>query len=176
MESGNKIYEGREFTMKKSFTLITGLILSLYLVACNQQPNIEPKPPDYVDVGGKGIVEGTVQPNLSLLEVMGADGSFIFHYQLKNQTEKIVDFTFSNGMQYDYIIREEESGEQVFQYSHDRAFTEAIVEKELLQGDNLTYRLEVPTQDLEKGNYILEVWLTSESKETYSQKISFEVR
>ncbi|WLD94178.1 BsuPI-related putative proteinase inhibitor [Alkalihalobacillus sp. AL-G] len=117
----------------------------VFLTACGtaQEPNppkaepsngqVQEKP----DSGGNGIVAGKVEINAVSINTNKAV------FEVKNQTEQIVELQLSSGQQFDLWITDE-SGNEVFHWAEGKVFTQALMTKTLKQGESLTYEVEYP--------------------------------
>ncbi|PDZ94203.1 proteinase inhibitor [Bacillus cereus] len=109
----------------------------------------------------QGIVAGKIEPSLKTLK----NGGYNFEYTLKNQTEKVKEFTFSSGQKMDYILKDE-NGNKIKQFSEGKMFTQAIEKVSLVQGEEKTFGT-IELGNLKKGTYQLEVWLTAQGNDDF---------
>ncbi|MET3697099.1 intracellular proteinase inhibitor BsuPI [Bacillus oleivorans] len=107
----------------------------------------------------------------SSLKVDQQDEGWKWSFDVVNQTEAKQTVTFSSGMEYDYILYKD--GEKIEQFSDGKQFIMIYQEKELAQGDKLHY--EGSFQNLEPGNYTLEVWLAAKGVAQAKKTVSFAV-
>jgi hypothetical protein len=132
------------------FIVIVTLIMSLTGCGTAESPN----PPDTeptngqvqqkTDSGGKGIVAGNVEINAVSFDKNKAV------FEVKNQTENVVQLQLSSGQQFDLWITDE-NGNQVYHWAEGKMFTQALMTKTLKQGESLTYEIEYP--ELAPGKY-----------------------
>lgn len=110
----------------------------------------------------------------SLIQEKSENKQLHFEYTIENKTGKTINLTFNSGQKFDYILKDQQ-GRIIKQDSKGKAYTQAIIEKELKQGARLSY--DIYLKDLEPGEYTLEAWLTSSSeKSNYKEKIQFVVK
>lgn len=102
-----------------------------------------------------GIAAGSVEPTLTYEQ---KNGTAIFHFKLKNQTERVVTYHFTTSQRYDYKI-ETTDGELVKQYSKDRMFTQVLGDLKLKQAEEADFTSKV--SDLSPGKYKITFWLTA---------------
>jgi hypothetical protein len=120
--------------------------------------------------GQEGIVAGSIEPSLQVIEQQNEKGLLI-RYELKNQTEKEKVFQFSTSQKFDYVIKDK-SGKVVYQYSKNHMFMQVLSSLKLKQAD--TFKQDILVKDLQPGTYELEVWMTPKGEtEDYRQKITF---
>lgn len=121
---------------------------------------------------GEGIVAGSIEPKLGVLEQK--TGSALLRYELKNQTEQVKVFEFTSGKKFDYIVKDK-SGKKVYQYSSDHMFTQAFSKLTLKQGE--TFSQDIMVKNLPAGTYTVEIWLTAKNEENdYRQKQTIEIK
>jgi len=58
---------------------------------------------------------------------------------VQNSGDESATLTFNDGQTYDFIVREMPMGNEVWRWSHDKAFTEAIWSMTLMPGDKKSY-------------------------------------
>lgn len=82
----------------------------------------------------------------------------IFTMELINTGDDTVELGFSSGQQFEIVVTNAETGEEVYRYSEGRAFTEAFVYKPVEPGQSLTWK-EVWEygNDIQPGTYNAEV-------------------
>jgi hypothetical protein len=130
----------------------------------NESQNLESE-----DNNNNGIVAGAIVPSAT---VTGSNNNITVAYQLKNQTEKVKEFVFNTSQKFDYILARED-GTIISQYSEGKMFLQAITYLTLKQGES--YEIPVRLTNLEEGNYILTIWLTTKSMEDYKIQVPFAV-
>jgi len=101
-------------------------------------------------------------------------GNGRFQYSIKNQTEKEKTFQFTSSQRFDYAVKTTK-GQQVYLFSSVALFMNVLGEETLNPGNELTYDIDLTELNLEKGTYILEVWLTAEEAENYKKVTEFVV-
>lgn len=184
--------------MKKLLLVPCAVVLSLSLVGCgfnvesqeelSKEPVVSESLPVAEDIEGASttLPEGSGDPNdpatsgIVAGEVMGyimdiihEDGSHEYKYAIVNQTPQVEKFTFNSGMLVDYTITDS-NGEKVYQHSEEMMSTMAIVEKELKQGKNMEFDIELP-EDLEAGTYTVEAWLNHNGENQHKETIEITV-
>ena len=75
---------------------------------------------------------------LPSVQATSVGDSVQFVLQLTNTTDEAVDLEFTSGQSYDFVVRSP-AGEEVWRWSADRAFTQALREEVLAAGETLTY-------------------------------------
>ncbi|GAM15720.1 BsuPI-related putative proteinase inhibitor [Mesobacillus selenatarsenatis] len=149
--------------MKK---LLMILLLGLLMTGCgtgNQVSN------NSENKGGAGIVAGEIAASLT------EESPLIFQYEVKNQTEEEVTLEFTSSQRYDYSVKTKD-GKEVFLFSSVASFLQALGEEKLKQGESLTYDIDLHELNLEKGDYILTVWMTPKGGKKYEMSKEFTVQ
>jgi hypothetical protein len=90
------------------------------------------------------------------------NNTVIVEYKTKNISDKMVKLTFPTGLKVDYIIYDEQ-GTKVKQYSDVVMATQAIVEVELQNGEEINQEFTI--SDLSNGKYVVELFLTAKEEE-----------
>jgi hypothetical protein len=108
-----------------------------------------------IETTGSGIVAGDVVPQLS---VELKEKNIVLHYEIKNQTEHPVTYTFPTSQLFDYTITSKD-GDVVRKYSDGLMFSQIVSTITMKQGESLTYNPVV--SDLPKGTYLVTIWLTA---------------
>ena len=87
------------------------------------------------------------------------NGDLMYEFKLNNITDKDIDLTFASLQEFDFILKAQD-GTKVFQYSDDRAFGEAFVERTIPVNGSIVIEIDLLEYipDLESGMYSLEVW------------------
>ena len=120
------------------------------------------------DQGGAGIVAGEMAASLT------EEKPLIFQYEVKNQTEEEVTLEFSSSQRYDYSVKTKD-GKEVFLFSSVASFLQALGEEKVKQGEALNYKIDLHELSLEKGDYVLSVWMTPKGGEKYEVTKEFSV-
>lgn len=85
-----------------------------------------------------------------------------FNIQMKNTGEEAVELTFPSGQQYDVVVKSAE-GEEIYRYSKGKAFTEALVNKEIKPGETASWKTawnyQVDEERVESGLYDVDIML-----------------
>ncbi|GAB6455405.1 hypothetical protein bcgnr5369_26580 [Bacillus cereus] len=151
---------------KKQILIASLVIVSATFAGCSKQQKdvsekTEQTPTKQVTKVSQGIVAGKIEPSLKTLK----NGDYNFEYTLKNQTEKVKEFTFSSGQKMDYILKDE-NGNKIKQFSEGKMFTQAIEKVSLVQGEEKIFGT-IELGNLKKGTYQLEVWLTAQGNDDF---------
>ncbi|WP_257348311.1 BsuPI-related putative proteinase inhibitor [Pseudalkalibacillus decolorationis] len=104
--------------------------------------------------GGHGIIAGKMEVNVVSFEPNKAV------FEIKNQTERVVELEFTSGQQYDLWITDE-AGNEVFHWAEGKMFTQALKTVKVAQAETLTYEVNYP--ELEPGTYEFKFKVTSKS-------------
>ncbi|MEW8969894.1 MAG: BsuPI-related putative proteinase inhibitor [Mesobacillus sp.] len=120
------------------------------------------------DQGGAGIVAGEMAASLA------EENPLIFQYEVKNQTEKEVTLEFTSSQRYDYSVKTKD-GKEVFLFSSVASFLQALGEEKVKQGEAMSYEIDLHELSLEKGDYVLSVWMTPKGGEKYEVTKEFSV-
>lgn len=149
--------------MKK---LLMVLLLGLLVTGCgtgNQVSNNDE------DRGGAGIVAGEMAAKMT------EESPLIFQYEVKNQTEEEVTLEFTSSQRYDYSVKTKD-GKEVFLFSSVASFLQALGEETVKQGESLTYDISLQELNLDKGDYILTVWMTPKGGKKFEVTKEFTVQ
>lgn len=97
------------------------LLAALWLAACTR-----PLPPDGVATPAPPQPPQSVQTGLvTSLQVETGD-TVVLTLQVTNPSTAPVAFTFSSGQSYDFVVRPAGAGAEVWRWSADRGFTQAV--------------------------------------------------
>ncbi len=144
------------------------LLLGVMLTACGMG-NTETAQGDNPDSNGSGgIVAGVMEPNLEEI------APFIYQYEVKNQTEKIVTLNFSSSQRFDYAVKSKE-GKDVYLFSSVAMFLQVVGEEEVKQGESLIYMIDLSDLSLSPGEYILSAWMTPMEGKEFESSVEFVV-
>lgn len=75
---------------------------------------------------------------LPSVQATSANDSIEFVLQVTNTTSSPVPLTFSSGQTHDFVVYDA-SGAEVWRWSEDRMFTQAVREESVPPGETLTY-------------------------------------
>lgn len=147
----------------------TWLLLGLLLAGCGtgEKPAVD-EGEEAVNTVESGIVAGEMEA--SLIE----KSSLIFQYDVKNQTEEEVSLEFSSSQRFDYSVQTK-AGEEIFLFSSVANFLQALGKETVKQGASLNYEIDLHDLNLQKGEYVLSVWLTPMDGEKYKVNKDFSV-
>lgn len=110
------------------------------------------------------MMTGTPDPHPELaasLQVTPAEGTVAFALQVTNASDTPVELVFPTGQSFDFLVLRD--GQEVWRWSLDRMFTQAIREETLPPGETLHYRAEWDARAARPGEYRAVGRLTSTS-------------
>ncbi len=95
------------------------------------------------------------------MEIVDAEEKLDIHFSLKNISGKHLQIAHGSGQQYDISVYNEQ-GEEVYRWSYNKAFTQALIQRKLKQGDQLDFEEEWRLADsngepVPAGNYTIEI-------------------
>jgi len=154
--------------MKKKTLMIVFVMIAIALAGCGKEEGKEKDKKNYDDPVNQGIVAGEVMTSI----MDKGDGTFEF--KVKNQTEKEVEFNFSDGQRYDYSIKTKD-GKEIYRYSSDMMFTQDLGKENLKQGEELAYPIDLKKHNLVKGDYVIEAWLTAAGEKEYKVLMDYNI-
>ncbi|WP_188207112.1 BsuPI-related putative proteinase inhibitor [Alkalibacillus aidingensis] len=76
------------------------------------------------------------------IDLENQDDHLIVKMTLEHMGDDEMTLSFSSGQQYEIVVSEQESGEEVYRYSEGKMFTQAIITEDLKPGDQLTWEEE----------------------------------
>ncbi|WP_163103274.1 BsuPI-related putative proteinase inhibitor [Peribacillus alkalitolerans] len=112
-----------------------------------------------------GIVKGEVEGKAKVK--IKKNGNVKLNYKVKNQTEKVVSYTFPSGLTVDYIVYDSE-GKKFTQFSDQVSSTLAIEEMSLKQGEE--YQENFIIEGLPNGKYTIDVFLNAKEDQAMTSK------
>lgn len=118
--------------------------------------------------GGAGIVAGEMAASIK------EHSPLVFQYEVKNQTEQEVTLEFTSSQRYDYSV-ETKDGKEIFLFSSVANFLQALGEEKVKQGEMLSYEIDLHELSLDKGDYILSVWMTPKEGKKFRVTKEFSV-
>ncbi len=121
--------------MLKKYILFGMVGVLLMMAACGTSNGNDDTSGD--DGSESGSVEETFTFDASFTQE--ADRG-VFDLSLVNSGEEPVKLTFSSGQQYEIVVTDPESGEEVYRYSEGMFFTEALIEEELAPDEEMTWQ------------------------------------
>lgn len=148
--------------MKK---LLMVLLLGLLVTGCGTEKQVSNNDQDQ---GGAGIVAGEMAASLT------EESPLNFQYEVNNQTEEEVVLEFTSSQRYDYSVKTKDDKE-VFLFSSVANFLQALGEEKVKQGEALSYEIDLHELSLEKGDYVLSVWMTPKGGKKYEVTKEFSV-
>ncbi|WP_379051493.1 BsuPI-related putative proteinase inhibitor [Metabacillus endolithicus] len=84
-----------------------------------------------------------------------------YEYKVKNQTQETITLEFTSSQRVDYSVSTKE-GQELFLYSSTASFLAALGEETIAPGEEFQYKINLTELNLQKGEYILTVWMTPE--------------
>lgn len=103
---------------------IAVLMMTLLIAGCAPRPG----------AGG----DGEMPELLPSVQVTTGDDTVELVLQVTNTTGSAVDLTFTSGQSFDFVVMDAQ-GAEVWRWSGDRMFTQAIREEVVAPGETLTY-------------------------------------
>ncbi|WP_102028024.1 BsuPI-related putative proteinase inhibitor [Salirhabdus sp. Marseille-P4669] len=87
------------------------------------------------------------------------NGTVTFHMSLKNNASEAMQIGFSSGQQFEIVVKDTESNEEIYRYSEGKMFTEALVFKEIKPNETLDWTFEWEYGDMPTSEWIATVTL-----------------
>lgn len=109
------------------------LVIGLFLPGCSTPRPAAETPPETAVVEAQRLVTSLE------VEVRPAAVRFILH--VTNPTRNAVRLEFSSGQRYDFVVREA-SGQELWRWSADQVFTQAMGTETVAAGGTLRYEAE----------------------------------
>jgi hypothetical protein len=108
------------------------------------------------------------------LETVEENEQLKINFSLQNISGKDLQISFGSGQQYDILVFNERN-EEVYKWSNDKSFTQALIERDLKKGEKLTFTEKWNFKDnkglsIAKGRYNLKVLIMVKMK---SENITF---
>lgn len=110
---------------------------------------------------GAPIGSGQVEELLPSIHARAADGRVEFMLQVTNTTDRPIELHFNSGQSYDFRVLE--GGQEVWRWSSDQMFTQALRSEVLPAGETLTYTAEWEPGPARTGEFTVVGTLTSRS-------------
>jgi len=131
------------------------LLLGMFVAGCGTkgEPLSSNEPDTEVEAEGSGIVAGEMEASIT------EQSPLVFQYEVKNQTEEEIKLEFSSSQRFDYSVQTKE-GDELFLFSSVTSFLQVIGEETVKQWESLSYKIDLHDLELQKGDYVLTVWLT----------------
>lgn len=145
--------------------LVMILLLGLLVTGCGTGDQVSNNDQDH---GGAGIVAGEMAATIT------EKSPFIFQYEVKNQTEQEVTLEFTSSQRFDYSV-EMKDGKEIFLFSSVASFLQVLGEEKIKQGEALNYEIDLHELSLEKGDYVLSVWMTPKEGKKFKVTKPFSV-
>jgi hypothetical protein len=112
-----------------------------------------------------GPVISRADPTLSLT-VEKKDNGAHFRLKVKNPTESFLSFNFNSSQKYDFVVREKESGFEIWRWSKGNFFTQVVHNQALLPEQEWEFEFfwdfkDNERNDIQKGEYFVSGILTT---------------
>ena len=106
-----------------------------------------------------GPVISRADPTLSMT-VEKKDNGALFRLKVKNPTESFLSFNFSSSQKYDFVVREKESGFEIWRWSKGNFFTQVVHNQALLPEEEWEFEFlwdfkDNERNDIQKGEYLV---------------------
>lgn len=145
------------------------LLCVMFVAGCGTKGEpLSNEPDPKVEAEGSGIVAGDMEASVT------EQSPFVFQYEVKNQTEEEMKFDFPSAQRFDYSVQTKD-GKEVFLFSSVASFLQVIGEETVKQGESLNYKIDLHDLELQKGEYVLSVWLTPKDGQKYEATKEFTV-
>jgi ABC-type molybdate transport system substrate-binding protein len=145
--------------------LLMVLLLGLLVTGCGTGNQVSNNDQDH---GGAGIVAGEMAATIT------EESPLIFQYEVKNQTEQEMTLEFTSSQRFDYSV-ETKDGKEIFLFSSVASFLQVLGEEKIKQAEALNYEIDLHELSLEKGDYVLSVWMTPKEGKKFKVKKPFTV-
>ncbi len=114
--------------------------------------------PDEEDNSVQPRIEGLLK---TTLEAVLEDKKLMINFSLRNISNKDLKISFGSGQQYDIFVYNVQN-EEVFTWSNNYSFTQALIERDIKKGDSLVYTENWDLKDnggnpISKGVYTIKV-------------------
>ncbi|MBT2678533.1 intracellular proteinase inhibitor (BsuPI) [Bacillus sp. ISL-35] len=149
--------------MKKIWMIV---LMGLLVTGCGTENQVSNN--NNQEKGGAGIVAGEMAAS------MKEESPLVFQYEVKNQTEQEVNLEFTSSQRYDYSV-ETKDGKEIFLFSSVASFLQALGEEKVKQGEALSYEIDLHELSLDKGDYVLSVWMTPKEGKKFKVTKEFSV-
>ena len=89
-----------------------------------------------------------------------------FRLKVKNPTESFLSFNFNSSQKYDFVVREKESGFEIWRWSKGNFFTQVVHNQALLPEEEWEFKFfwdfkDNERNDIQKGEYFVSGILTT---------------
>lgn len=121
--------------------------------------------------GGSGMDVSDLLPSV---QATALGDSVEFVLQVTNTTGSEIDLTYPTGQSFDFVVSDA-AGREVWRWSADRMFTQAVREEELAAGETLTYSAAWAAAGQPAGDYSVLGTLTVMDR-TVQQRTEFTLR
>jgi hypothetical protein len=106
-----------------------------------------------------GPVISRADPTLSIT-VEKKDNGALFRLKVKNPTESFLSFNFNSSQKYDFVVREKESGFEIWRWSKGNFFTQVVHNQALLPEEEWEFKFlwdfkDNERNDIQKGEYLV---------------------
>ena len=116
----------------------------------------------------------TVHPLKSTLEVTRRDGKATFALRLANKGKKAIELAFPSGQTHDFVVMDA-AGRELWKWSEDRMFTQALQTKVLGKGEESAYSETWTPAAAQRGTTLTVVATLNSTSHTVEQRAEFVV-
>jgi hypothetical protein len=124
-----------------------------------------------VENGGERMDVSDLLPSV---QAAAQGDSVEFLLQVTNTTDSAVELVYPTGQSFDFVVSDSAGGE-VWRWSADRMFTQAVREDELAPGETITHSVVWRAADQPRGEYSVLGTLTVADR-TVQQRTEFTLR
>ena len=114
----------------------------------------------------------TVHPLKSSLDVTRRDGKATFALTLANKGKKAIEVAYPSGQTHDFVVMDA-NGRELWRWSEDRMFTQAMQTKVLQKGDETTYTETWTPTAAQRGTTLTVVATLNSTSHAVSERAEF---
>ena len=107
-------------------------------LACTPGGPNRPAPTDSAAAAARQADSSRTEMLASSLDVNVAGGNVRLVFHVTNRADRVVEITFSSGQRYDFAVLDS-AGREVWRWSADRMFTQAVETRQLAPNETLTF-------------------------------------
>lgn len=97
---------------------------------------------------------GEVEALLPSVQATSLGDSVNFVLQVTNTTESAIGLSYPTGQSFDFVVSDA-TGAEVWRWSADRMFTQAVREEEIAAGETITFSAVWPVAGRPRGEYVV---------------------
>ena len=116
----------------------------------------------------------TINPLKSTLEVTRRDGKATFALRLVNKGKKAIEVAFPSGQTHDFVVMDA-AGRELWTWSEDRMFTQALQTKVLQKGEETAYSETWTPTAAQRGTTLTVVATLNSTSHAVEQRAEFVV-